>query len=485
MHSTTPAQCGVKQADIQAMLNRFEKRGINMHSILMARGGKLFWEQYWAPFDAQTPHRMYSVTKSFVSIAVGCLWADGKLSLEEPIIRFFPDKLPNEVHPWLAQQTIRDMLMMSTCFAGGNWFIPEVTDRLKYYFARKPVRPAGTIFDYDSTGSYVLGCLVERVSGKGLMEYLREKALDRIGGFENACMLETPDGTPWGDSALLATPRALMNFATLVMRGGKWEDEQLLNAEYVAAATAKQTDNSVEGRIAYNRYGYGYQFWMAEQGFSFNGMGGQFAICVPEKDFVFVCTGDNQLNDDQNNPIIFDTVFDCIVNRLSDEPLSEEEALSQKNLMLPIARGDATSPFSNEINGVWFECAENPMGISRFRLDFAADSGVFTYFNAQGEKKLPFGLKQNAFGFFPQYGYSDQRGNVHEITDFRYRCAASAGWIEEKKLQLKVQIIDRYFGNLVITFGFRDKDTVGVHMAKRAEDFLNEYNGWMGGWRID
>lgn len=484
MKTATPAQCGVRNADLQALLNRFEKRGINTHSILMSRGGKLFFERYWAPFTSETPHRMYSVTKSFVSVAVGQLWAEGKLSLDDPICRYFPDKLPADVHPWLAQQTIRDMLKMCTCFVGDRWFKPGVTDRLKHYFSQKVMRPAGTVFHYDSTGSYVLGCLVERVSGMGLLEYLRKIALDRIGGFENACMLQTPDGTPWGDSALVATPRALMNFASLVMHGGQWEEEQLLSSEYLSQATSAQTDNNVEGRQAYNRYGYGYQFWMAEKGFSFNGMGSQFAICVPERDFVFVCTGDNQLSDEQNNPIIFDTVFDCIVSNLADESLPEEEELPEKELALPVAHGGRDSAFASRISGAWFECSENPMGITRFKLDFSGDEGVFTWFNAQGEKQLPFGLKHNLIGPFPQAGYSDERGNVHEINDFRYRCAVSAGWLEEQKLQLKVQIIDRYFGNLVITFGFRDQNTAGVYMAKCAEDFLDEYDGWMGAERI-
>ena len=83
------------------------------------------------------------------------------------------------------------------------------------------------------------------------------------------------------------------------------------------------------------------------------------------------------------------------------------------------------------------------MGIGWFRLDFTGDEGCFVYSNAQGEKTLRFGLQKNVFGKFPQLGYSDDRGNVHELTDFRYDCAASAGWLDGRTLQLRVQIIDR------------------------------------------
>lgn len=479
MNTITAAQAGVRNADLQAFLNRLKNAGLNMHSVVMARNGSRFFECYWEPFNQNTPHRMYSVTKSFVSVAIGCLAEEGKLSLDDPIIQYFPDKLPPVVPEELQNQTIRDMLMMSTCFAGQGWFKPEITDRLAWYFAQKPVRPAGTLFDYDSTGSYVMGELVERLSGMKLMEYLHHRVFRFIGGFENAEMLQVPDGGPWADSALLCTPRDLLTFAQFVMQRGQWNGKQLMDAEYLKQATSLQTTNDLQNCFHYNTLGYGYQFWMNLNGsFSFNGMGGQFAVCVPQKNFVFVCTGDNQLNSKDLFPILFDSLFDCIVSRLADEELPEEAPFVPEGLALPVTPGLATCPMADEMAGKWYVCKENPMQISRFRFDFSSNEGVFTYVNAQGEKQLPFGLGKNVFGPFPQAGYSDQRGNVHEINDFRYRCCASGAWVDANKLQINVQIIDRYFGQLAMNFGFRGKDA-GVKMVKSAEDFLNEYQGWI------
>lgn len=317
MDFVSPEQAGLPPRRIAEFLRTLRENGCNMHSVLMARGNHLCFERYWAPFTADKPHRMYSVTKSFVSVAVGCLIDEGRLSLEDRVVSFFPDKLPEELSPLLEKQTVRDMLMMSTCFAGFNWFLPGVEDRTRFYFAHRPDKPAGTLFDYDSTGSYILGVLVERVSGMPLLDYLKAKVLDRIGGFETAQLLSTPDGTPWGDSALICTPRALMNFARLVMNGGVWEGERLLSADYLRAATSFQTDNNLEGRVNFDRWGYGYQFWMTERhGFACVGMGGQYAICVPEKDFIFVCTADTQLSESVMAAVIFRAVFDCLVDGL-------------------------------------------------------------------------------------------------------------------------------------------------------------------------
>ena len=481
---TTPQAAGMPQQAIDRFLADLQRHEINMHSLLLLRGNDIFYERSWAPFSVEQPHRMYSITKTFTAIAIGLLLEEGKLSLDAPIIRYFPDKLPKEISPWLEKQTIRDMLMMSTCFAGGpSWFQPGLTDRAEYYFARQAVKPAGALFDYDSTGSCVLGILVERLSGLPLLDYLRAKVLNRLGGFDDAVILQNPDGTPWADSGLVCSPLALMNFARFVMNLGTWEGERLMSADYLRDATTPRTANDLEARPLFNSHGYGYQIWMTEQnGYCFFGMGGQFAICVPEKDFILVCTGDNQYND----PVQYDlfrAVFDDLVAALpGGEPWQPDPEAAPE---LSVAHGAAHSPLEAQLSGVEFVCDENPMGITRFHLEFSGEAGCFVYENAQGLKRLPFGLKQNWFGKFPQLGYSNDRGNVHELTDFKLDCASSAGWVEANKLQLRVQIIDRYFGSVVISFGFVGIEAAGVRMIHHAEDFLEEYEGWLAARRAD
>lgn len=460
---------------IPELIRNLNRRQINFHSVLITRNGETLYEEYREPFCADKPHRMYSVTKSFVAIAIGCLMDEGKLNLDDPITGFFPDKLPKELPEEMRLQTIRNMLMMSTCLSGVNWFKPGVTDRTAYYFSQQPTHPAGTLFDYDSTGSYVLGALVERLSGMKLIDYMRIKFLDEIGGFENAEILETPDGTAWGDSALLCTTRALERFARFVMQDGSWNGKQLVNAGYVRQARSLRITNRQNGARLYNTFGYGYQIWLTEQGgFSFHGMGGQHAICLPDQKLVFVITGDNQYNS-MYAEILYDEVF---------RALSPDNGAYPSKNGLFVADGGASSDFASEIDGAWFTCKPNRMEIKRFRFVFDGSSGVFEYENAQGLKKLPFGFGHNVFEKFPQLGYSDQRGNVHdESSPFMYDCAVSGGWIEPKKLFLRVQIIDRYLGSTMMTFGFLNRNVVGVRMDKVAEDFLTEYYGWIGAYR--
>jgi hypothetical protein len=145
-------------------------------------------------------------------------------------------------------------------------------------------------------------------------------------------------------------------------------------------------------------------------------------------------------------------------------------------------RGARSSPFGEMISGKVFDCGENPMGIKWFRLDFEDGSGVFSYENEQGEKSFCFGFGRNEFGLFPQSDYPDLVATVNEKGN-RYEAAFSADWPEEQKLRIRVQIIDKYFGNLAIVFGFKDEDTVSERMSKAAEHFLKEYEGIMNAKR--
>lgn len=488
MKHISPEKAGVRSTNVQKFIEFLEKNQLSTHDVILSRGNEIFFEKYWEPFGPDFLHRMYSVSKSFVSLAIGFLEQEGRLDLDAPVSRYFPDELKNQTDENMRNTTIRHMLMMSTAKPGQGWFTARTDDRVRFYFENDTPwsRPSGTIFEYDSTGSFVLAALVERITGQKFMDYLREKLFDKIGVSKEAHCLTCPGGHSWGDSAVLCTPRDLWHVARFVLNKGSWDGEQILNREYLELATSKQIDNNHWQTDDYNTQGYGYQFWMTyRNSFSFNGMGGQFAVCVPDKDIILIINGDNQ-GKEIANKLVYDSFFELIVENAADEPLPEDPAAfdaleaATSNLKLAYAQGAPHSVWEKKVNGVTYTMAPNPMGITRMRLTFEGDTGKLFYTNAQGDKELEFGLGQNAFGYFPQEGYSDQVGSVTAPGHY-YKCAASAAWTEEAKLFIKVQIIDDYFGNLSIVLGFREDGRLGVYMCKCAEDFLNEYAGFASG----
>ena len=480
----TPEQAGVSSEDVMRFVNTLNQMGLATHGVLLMRGTSVFGEFYWKPFHRDYCHRMYSQTKSFVGVAVGLLLADGRLTLDDPVAAYFPDKAERELPENLRRLTIRNLLTMETCGRTGSWFECDDPDRVHWYMNDNSAHlPGGMRFEYDSPGSQVLCTLVERLSGLSFFDFLNQRLFSKMGAFQTASVLKTRNDDSFGDSAMLCTLRDIAAFARLLMNGGRWQGRQLIDEAYVRAATAPQVDNDEMGFDSWETRGYGYQIWcLRNQGFFFNGMGAQMTFCFPEKDLIFAVMSDNQGYPGAKS--IIETAFQCcILDRMADAPLPENpEAYARclalgEGLELARLAGPPHSAFAAELEGKSYACPENPTGITRFSFHFPSqDEGELHYTNAQGDKTLRFGLGKNVFDFFPQLGYSNDHAGLRTTDGFRYRCAASAAWREPRKLLIKVQIIDRYFGNMLAMFSFAG-DTAVVRMHKSAEDFLQEYQG--------
>jgi CubicO group peptidase (beta-lactamase class C family) len=487
MNFKKPEECGISSASIEKLVRRLEEKKLFTHSLIIAKGDNIIFENYWKPFHKDFLHRQYSVTKSIVALGVGFVNQEGLIDLDDPISKYFPEaELANCRE--IKEQTIREMLTMRTSLLAGHWINDKAKDRVEYYFKNASVgnkRPSGTIFQYDSTGSFILCAMIERVTGKRFMDYMRERLFDKIGVSKEATCLTCPGGHSWGDSALLCTSRDLLYMAKFTMDGGKFNGEQILSADYVKAATAKQTDNNQDFIYEFNTFGYGYQIWKTyDNSFFFNGMGAQLAVCVPDKDLILIYNSDNQGNNFTSKQIVIDSFFEYIVRPEQNTENADRDYASlmeyTKDMQLLAIPGNTASPFAEKVNGKTFVLEDNPMKIKWIKLTLSDEKCKLDYENATGAKAIEFAMGKNAFGIFPEEGYSDLVGAEYAKGHY-YKCAASAIWSEEQKLSIHVQAIDTYFGKLNIHFGFKDENTVGVYMSKTAEGFFNEYQGYAAG----
>ena len=483
----TPEQAGISSKRIADYISVLERRGVATHSLLMMKGDKIFAEYYWAPFNKDFCHRMYSQTKSYVSIAIGLLEEDGLIDLDKPMVSYFPELVDSELHPFRAQQTVREMLTMQTPASTTYWFDDPDPDRTHCYI-NKPalgvIRPCNTIWAYDSAGSQVMASLVEKITGKRLFDFLYERIFKELGTFKTATILKTKNGDSWGDSALVCTSRDMASFGRFVMNYGTWNGKRLMNEEYLRKATSNLVSNDESAWPNCFRHGYGYQIWRTEQdGFAFVGMGDQLTIMHPATDTVFVITSDNQGFAPARETIV-NTYFDYVITPMQKEALApdaEAEAILARetaDLKLKHERGLAYHENADRYNDKVVDCeVKGSMGISKFSLHFEGDRGELRYTNEQGDKILPFGICHNVFCKFPELGYSDEYGGIHDTSSqFKYDAAVSASWRADGKLIINCQIIDRYFGNFSAVISFNG-DYVVMGMSKTAEDFLGKYQG--------
>lgn len=324
-----PEDLGISPDAIMKAIDYIDRKKVPIHSLLMMRHGKVFLEAYWAPWTEDKPHRLYSITKSFTALLIGCLEEEGKLSLDDRIADYFPEYCSKEMHPFLASLTIRDMLMMRTCHRtatykmGGSRCVSSWRkDWVKSFFDTPPDHAPGALFMYDTSSSHVLACLAERLSGMDYMSYLRLRFNDCIGNSDSNYILHDPEGNPCGGSGVMMKPSDLMRIAWHIHSGGKGLPSPSFMQDALSPLSA--SNPCLGGDDADERAGYGYFFWMMSHGSAaMYGMGGQYAILIPYKDMVVVTTADTQPLK-EGNEIIRSAIW-SIVENASDKAISRDD----------------------------------------------------------------------------------------------------------------------------------------------------------------
>jgi len=486
-----PEQEGLASEKIHEMLDFFEEWKINVHSFLIARRGKILAEAYAPPFDKEFKHRLYSCSKTFVAVAVGKLIGEGKLRLEDKLCSFFPEYTDGEVlNEWVKDITVKDALTMSVPFiedgyinakGGPTKFKTENWARSFFSGEFASVKPNGTWFSYNTSATYQLNVLVEKLTGMPFLEYLRPE-LEAVGIKDIECV-KSPDGYSWGGSGVICRLRDFAKFAELLMNKGEANGKQLLPREYMEQAISKQTDTLLDGGYGLDT-GYGYQIWVNKYGFGLHGMAGQFAFCFPDKDFMFVCNSDT-LNSRDGYKDKFLHCATSLYRSLSDEELPESDGYTRlqerlKNFSLVLGFGEKDSPLRKKVNGVKYRLRENPMNIRFVEFNWTGDRGVLRYENERGEKEIPFGMEYYEQFDFPETHYYDKQVAVGAGRGLKSLSAGS--WISENRLLIRVNAVDWSMGHLGIIADFKE-NLVALKFTKTAEEFLWEYNGCAVGFR--
>ena len=500
LSAATPESLGIPSSAILNYLKAIDKAGVNLHGFILARHGKIAAEGYYAPYQQDQPHRMYSTSKSFASFAVGLLIDDGLVSLDDPITKFFPDKLPEKLHPYAEMMTVRNLLMMATCYGGttynrGNIQYDDPTDWVGTFFRCPPDRYPGQTFLYDTSASTVLGALAERLSGKTVPDFLRSRGFADLGFSDEAFAVKTENGEfSWMGSGFCCSLRDLALFAQVCLNKGEFAGKRIISEDYISAATTKQIDNYLTGRS----YGYGYQFWMSRAGFNCSGMGGQMAYCIPGKDIMLVTIADTQ-GQGFAGAVMEDAFYSCIIDALTEEALPENEK-DQKELADFISglyvkplENTFVSPVAAAVSGNTYAMNANDSkaaGVLKWKqlkVEFDENGGSITYTDVEGEKKLAFGYnhfeEQNFPGFAPEEETSGKPVIVygfHSKPALTLPCMTSAAWADERTLNLLCYATGAFLGTLKMALVF-DGDKVTVQCVKFAEKFWEDLQGFQSG----
>ncbi|NOL40872.1 serine hydrolase [Kribbella sandramycini] len=324
---------------ILTLLDELEAHSVECHSLMIVHRGQVVAEGWWTPYDADRPHLLYSLTKSFTSIAVGFAIEEGLLALDDRIVDVLPDHVPVDIAERGRRLTVHHLLSMTVGYPEDSllpaWEL-EPQDLVKG-FLRLPLTDAETHV-YDNATTFILARMVERVTGRSLPELLGERLFGPM-GIEHADWDHVGGGLVYGFHGLHLTTEAVAAFGELLRRGGVWGERRLVSAEWIELATRKHADTVPLPNWGANPdflCGYGYQFWPTRHGFMGSGSWGQTCAVVPEHDLVVAMTA----------TLVPETVIPGLFwdNLLNTAPTPEDDAaLAERlrGLSLPAPSGAA------------------------------------------------------------------------------------------------------------------------------------------------
>lgn len=282
-----PEQAGVRSEGLLKMFAALsEEPGVNPHSAVVLRSGKLIAKADWSPYEAEYPHVSHSLCKSVVSMAVGIAANERLLFLEEKIADIFAEDMPKNPHKLMKSVTVKHLLTMSSGAAFSEAHALMSGDWVREFLSSDVKFQPGTEFHYNSLNTYMLAAAVCKRSGMSLSEYLK-KRLFRPMGITNFYWEKCPRGIEKGGWGLYMTVFDYAKLGQLYLSGGVWNGVQLVPESWVRESTAKHMSTSDSPC----RSGYGYQIWLAKNGgYVFSGMLGQNVFVYPNRNIVIAVT---------------------------------------------------------------------------------------------------------------------------------------------------------------------------------------------------
>ncbi len=385
---SAPEEQGISSAAIQAFVQAADSQIDTMNSLMIVRHGKVVAEGWWAPYDAESPHMLYSLSKSFTSTAVGLAIADGKLSLDDTVLSFFPDDAPAEPSNNLKSMRVRDLLRMAT----GHQVEPNLNASdapwTKTFLAQPvPFKP-GTHFLYNTPATYMLSAIVQKVTGQTTLDYLRPRLFEPL-GIKDPTWGTSPQGVSLGGYGLNVRTEDIARFGQLYLQKGVWQGKPLLPAAWVQAATSLQIANGSNPKSDWDQ-GYGYQFWRSQNGaYRGDGAFGQYCLVLPEQDAVIAITSGCK-----DMQAVLNLVWEKLLPAMQNGPLpsagSAGESLKETlaGLSVRVPAGSAISPWAAKASGKRYSLPANDQKLESVSLDFTPEGATVVLKRADGEERI-------------------------------------------------------------------------------------------------
>ncbi len=460
-----PEQIGISSAEINALVNDMDESGIELHSMKIMRYGKAAYEAYRYPYNADSPHTMYSVSKSFTSVAIGFAIDEGLISLETKLLDIFPEYRTAKYDAKLEKINIFQLLTM-TAGKDVSLLSDKTKDRwIKDFMDAGWYAAPGEGWRYISENTYMCSAIIKKVTGLNMTDYLMPRLFEPLGIERKPFWESDPSGIEAGGWGLFITTDELSRFMLCVSQNGRYNGRQVIPEWYIKEATAYQVQNGAAD-------GYGFFFWRneIENSYRADGMFSQFGMVFEDYDAVVVTTC-SEVDEDKTRKCISRHIPALFVEK-SDEKPDDAPALPELKPLAPLEK-KPRSVMEEFIKGRVIHFPKNPVlniagwplsmlpmavvymsadrggNIDNLVLDFSENECRISWDEGKAHNSVSCGMDgKDRFGKFRLGGID-------------FTSVASAAWISDSILEIHIRALEsicerrielEFKGNTVILY---------------------------------
>jgi len=459
---SAPEMQGISSEGISKFMQAIKDSRQEFHSLMILRHGHVVAEGWWDPYSSEHRQQLYSLSKSFTGTAIGLAVGEGLISVDDPVIKFFPDILPDPISDNLAALKIRHLLSMTVGHGKDSILILEASAAgvpwEKTFLSLPVVFEPGSQFMYNSGASFMLSAIIKKATGQPAHHYLKARLYNPLN------IINTTWGANWeginmGASHLRMPTEDIAKFGQLYLQNGVWDGNQVISSDWVAQASAKHIDNGKNDSSW--GYGYGYQFWLNPPGgYRADGAFGQYSMILPKQDAVVAITSESISTKDT-----MQIVWDVLIPEMKEGVLpANDTAHNQLVDELKAIKYDppqlaATSPLVQNISGKTFVLDKNPFNAKSVMFSFMDDKCLFTLKeNGKPDIVITSGLNH-------WIRKDNLKPSAHSLfslrrIDFDSIVAAAFGWQTDNTLVLTWRYIETVHGETFTCVFDGDKLTI-------------------------
>lgn len=445
-----PEEVDVDSSAITAFLNEITSKKLGLQSFTVVRHDKVCAQGFFAPYAAEYPHVLYSMSKSLTSTAVGFAVDEGLISLDDKVVDFFPEYKLLTKSPHNKQLTVRMLLTMRSDKLITPFEEKGKTDWVRLFFAAPFMLKPDSKFNYVSENTFMLSAIVKKVTGMSALDYLDKKMFQPL-GIEKPFWEADGKGNSAGGWGCYMKSEDLAKFFLPYIHEGKWIDStQLIPKYWVQEALKKQTDSVHDGTPDI-RNGYGYQFWKnpIPNSFRADGLFGQRCFMFPEYDALVVlncgeaedykvmevfwkyfpvCFKSEKLDkNDDSVKAMNDKIATLSMPKLEVKPRNTATEQRIENRKITCKTNEYTSVITITTTQMLFN---KPGKLNMMKFNFSENSLTFTWVEKNYHNTIEAGLDGTL------------RMSEIRLGDLHFHAFSQAAWQEDGSLKLWIRPVE-------------------------------------------